>query len=467
MKRTALSRRTMLRGMLVGGGAVYVGLPILEAMLNSHGTAFAGGEPIPVRMFTWFFGNGVVKNSWIPGGLMNPLTGPNYPLSELLAPFANVREYVSVPTGFKNNCEMIISHHEGMTLFSGYTFDQTCMAGQDCQGFFSNAGGPSIDQVAASVIGGLTPVRSLQTGVSKRQSGADFGTTMHTLSHKSTLEPLPPLLNPKDVFYTLFGSFTPQDDPSKPTRIGVLNSVRGNMAALKKRLGQKDNERMEAHLDGISELETKINAIAPLCAVPAEPIETNTDVNGIEPLAAVNQVISDLIVYAFSCDVTRIASVLFHEGASDTVFPDTTGGHHGNSHGFGSDEQGNVTDYGGLEGLKLGVTFSMTQLAYLLEKLKNTPDGPDKNLLDNTAGLIGSDCAEGWSHDVQRDQAVLVAGGGGGRLVHPGIHYRSVDRNISDVSLTVLRAVVPEITSIGSGAPYSNTPVAELSAVPG
>jgi hypothetical protein len=463
MKRTALSRRTMLRGMLVGGGATFVGLPLLEAMLNSHGTAYADGSPIPVRMATWFFGNGAVRNQWIPGGLMSPVVGPGYPLSELLAPLANVQEYVSVPTGFRNKCENIISHHEGMTLFSGYTFDSTCQPGQECQGFFSNSGGPTIDQVAASVIGGLTPVRSLQTGVSKRQSGADFGTTMHTLSHKSTLEPLPPLYSPKDVFYTLFGSFTPPDDPSKPTRIGVLNSVRSNMAALKKRLGQKDNERLESHLDGISELETKINAIAPICAVPAEPTETNTDVGGIEPLVLTNQVISDLIVYAFACDVTRIASVLFHEGASDTVFPDTSGGHHGNSHGFGSDDQGNVMDYGGLEGFKAGIIFTMQQLAYLLERLKNTPDGPDKNLLDNTAMLIGSDCSEGWSHDVQRDQAVLIAGGGGGRLVHPGIHLRSVDRNISDVSLTVLQAVVPEVISIGSGQPYSNTPVAELS----
>jgi hypothetical protein len=194
-----------------------------------------------------------------------------------------------------------------------------------------------------------------------------------------------------------------------------------------------------------------------------EPTETNTDVDGVEPLVLVNQVISDLVAYAFACDVTRIASVLFHEGASDTVFPGTSGGHHGNSHGFGTDEAGNESDYGGLDGFRAGVTFTMQQLAYLLEKLKNTPDGPVQNLLDNTAMLIGSDCSEGWSHNVQRDQAVLVAGGGGGRLVHPGIHFRAIDRNLSDVSLTVLQAVVPEVTSIGSGQPYSNTPVTELS----
>ena len=98
-KRTTLSRRTMLRGM-AGGAAVMVGLPILDAMLNSNGTAFAGGSPIPVRMVTWCFGNGVLLNRWVPGGIRNPVTGANYPLSEELMPLANVKEYVSVCSGF-------------------------------------------------------------------------------------------------------------------------------------------------------------------------------------------------------------------------------------------------------------------------------------------------------------------------------------------------------------------------------
>ena len=44
MPKFKLSRRHMLRGMM-GGTAVAVGLPMLEAMLNSNGTALAGGEP--------------------------------------------------------------------------------------------------------------------------------------------------------------------------------------------------------------------------------------------------------------------------------------------------------------------------------------------------------------------------------------------------------------------------------------
>ncbi|MEJ7731041.1 MAG: hypothetical protein WKG00_17725 [Polyangiaceae bacterium] len=73
----AMSRRRMLRG-LAGGSAVLVGLPILDAMLDSHGTAFADGGPRRKRLVTWCFGNGVILDNWVPGGIRNPVTGYGY-----------------------------------------------------------------------------------------------------------------------------------------------------------------------------------------------------------------------------------------------------------------------------------------------------------------------------------------------------------------------------------------------------
>ncbi len=465
-----IPRRAMLRGMLAGGGAVAVGLPVLDVMLNSHGDALAGGTALPVRLVTWFFGNGVNRARWVPGGPATPVTGPDYPLSEHLTPLAGVKEYVSVPTGFRNGCSSQITHHEGMTLFSGYSFSEACIHGPQCQGFYSNSGGPSIDQVAAQYIGAETPVPSIQVGISKRISGADFGNTMHALSHVSTSEPLFPERNPVDVFYRLFGNFMPPDDPGKPARLGVLSAVREQAARLHTRLGTKDRQRMDAHLQGITELEAKIASLPPACVAPQEPTETNTDMGGVEPIAAVNTIMSDLLAYAFSCDVTRIASVLFHEGASDTVFPGASSqGHHNASHGIAVNEAGVESDYGGLADFNLGLTFTMTQLAYFLTRLKDTPDGVG-NLLDNCAILIGSDCMDGWTHDFDsyRRVACLVAGRAGGKLVHPGIHTVQSGRNLSDITLTVLQAAVPEVTSVGnvgSDPAASSTPVAELLAV--
>src|SRR6187402_3053168 len=65
-----LNRRSVLRGML-GGGAVYMGLPALDAFLNGNGTAFANGAKLPVRFGTYFWGLGLTDtptggSRWVP-----------------------------------------------------------------------------------------------------------------------------------------------------------------------------------------------------------------------------------------------------------------------------------------------------------------------------------------------------------------------------------------------------------------
>ena len=64
--RSPIRRRSFLRGML-GGAAVSVALPILDASLNDSGTAFADGHELPTRFGLWFFGNGVKPDRWVPG----------------------------------------------------------------------------------------------------------------------------------------------------------------------------------------------------------------------------------------------------------------------------------------------------------------------------------------------------------------------------------------------------------------
>ena len=470
MKPTFINRRTLLRG-LVGGAIASVGLPSLEAMLNSNGTAFANGPPIPVRFLTWFFGNGVVLNRWVPGGIRTPVTGANYPLSPELAPLVNVQEYVSVASGFHNKCAQQITHHEGMTVFSGHTMTDV---GQG-QGFFSNARGPTVDQIVAAQIGSLTSIPSVQMGVINKISMADYGTTMHNLSHKGHLQPLPPLKNPQQIFASFVSLFTPPNDPSKPIRLGVTDAVLEDFKALKMRLGAADNLRMDAHMQGLSELEVKIKALPPLCALPGQPAPSSDDIDGI---TAVNAAMSDLVAFAFACDVTRVISILFGGGASEAGFTEVgLGSQHALSHGHSTNalvagapayqESGQVDD------MHKGVVYQMQKLAYLLEKLKSTPDAAGGNLLDNTVVMASSDCSEGFSHNIH-DQPILLIGGGGGRLKHPGIHVRAGNnRNASDVVLTALQAVIPTATEVGSvdpsyycnGAPdpaYSNTPLMEL-----
>ena len=443
MSRRPLARRTFLRG-VTGAASAVVALPLLEAMLNRHGTALADETPLPTRFMTWFFGNGVLLPRFEPTAV-----GPDYPLSEELAPLAAVREYVTVLTGLENRCEVLITHHEGMTAFNGYTM-------VEIEGLFSKAGGPTIDQRIAAAIGDVTPIASVHVGVSKHTSVMDSGTTMFALSHKGPNEPQYPRFNPQEVWAELFGSFVPKPD-DRALRVSVLDAVRDDVTRLRAQLGAHDKHRLDAHLEGVFALEKKITALLPQCALPGPPDEANVDVDGVEPITAVSDAIADLLVYAFTCDITRVASCMFLGGAAETVFSEIgqTVGHHFNTHDAGAQDQ-----------VHEGVVYIMERLASMLERFKAAVDIDGKNLLDTSIVFCSSDCAEGISHSVSR-QPILLAGHGRGRLVFPGIHHQAAPYpysagNTSDALLTCLQAFDPAATSIGAGAPMSTTPLVEI-----
>ncbi|MFO0613587.1 MAG: DUF1552 domain-containing protein [Polyangiaceae bacterium] len=445
-----LDRRTVLRG-ITAGGLVAVGLPLLDIMLNSNGTALADGEPLPMQFMTWFFGNGVRLDKFEPAK-----TGPDWEPSLELAPLAPVKKHINVLTGLQNRCSQQITHHEGMTAFNGYDFVDWD------GGLYSRAGGPTIDQVIADKIGTKTPVKSVQVGVSKRVSVMDSGTTMFALSHRSNVEPLFPEFNPQSVWQTLFGEFQPKPD-DRALRKSVLDAVANDVKKLKGRLGSIDNQRLDSHLASIAELEGKIATLPPACALPGKPTEDNSDINdpkdmtegATEPIDSVNKAMTELLIYAFKCDITRVASLMFLGGAAETNFAEIGlySGHHNNTHNpqVQNDRVHN------------GVIYIMSKLAYTLGEMEKVVDPMGKSLLDTGLVYISSDCSEGLTHSIAR-QPVLLAGNARGKILSPGIHYQAVGGapgaaagNISDVLLTVLQAYDPAATSVGGGAPKSTT----------
>src|SRR5579863_9362877 len=136
-KRTIISRRAVLRGIVGGGIAVAVPLPRLAGMLNDNGTAYAAGGALPVRFGTWFFGNGIIPSRWVP-----PKTGvgANWELSEELSPLQAVKPYISVVTGLTIKGPDI-SPHLAMPV-------QALTAAQTAGG---NVQLPTIDQAVAAV----------------------------------------------------------------------------------------------------------------------------------------------------------------------------------------------------------------------------------------------------------------------------------------------------------------------------
>lgn len=455
MRNFKLSRRRMLRGM-AGGASIAVGLPLLEAMMNTHGDALAGGAALPLRFMTWYWADGMVIDRWEPQQV-----GDNWELSEQLQPLANVKDYVSVVSGMANRTpnNLLVTHHEGMAGFSGHALVQ---AG----GFDTNAGGPTIDQVIADTLEGTTPIRAAHVRVSKREStDGDGGTNYIAMSHREQgggIVAQTPQVNPQEVWQLLFGEFVPAPDDSD-LRVSILDYVREDANALKSNLGTTDQQRVDAHLEGVYELEQKILATPPSCDLPDVPTETNTDTGGVEPISSTNEAMARLIAYAFVCDITRVASFQLKRFVSSTVFDEIDAGeiHHNASH------QGP-----GSEIYHAGITYQMQKFADLLEIFAETEDLNGETLLDTSIIYATSDCSTGAAHSVQR-QPILVAGRGRGYMRHPGIHYQTTafngnhndpngEENMSDVLLSCLQAFDPAADSVGSGALQSNTPLTDI-----
>jgi hypothetical protein len=454
MRRLKLNRRTVLRG-TIGGVAVSVGLPPLEAMFNASGTAYAqSAGTIPKRLGLFFWGNGVKLDRWVP-----PTTGAGWTPSPSLQPFATagVKDYVNVVTGMNVKSGNERGHHSGLTgIMSGAALIAQPHPNSNYVSTYSQ---PSIDQVAAAVIGTTTRFKSLEVGVSKKVVGGE-GTTLKYLSHNGPDSFNPPEYNPRNVFNRLFGAdFTPPMggsapvvDVTKTLRKSVLDAVLADMNTLKGRVGATDKLRLDSHMNNIRAIENRlIPTTTPTptgttaCVRPVQPAAPPT--SGAEPIVATNKAMSDLIAMALACDQTRVFSVMFTGSVGYTVFSDLgiTTGHHDLTHNEAGDQPQ----------VQATTVYTMEQFAALLAALKAIPEGAG-NLLDSCAILASSDTADGKAHSIT-NYPILVAGRAGGKLKYPSVHYKSNGENTSMVLLSILRSVGLNLTQFGTGGGLVST----------
>ncbi|MEM6989477.1 MAG: DUF1552 domain-containing protein [Myxococcota bacterium] len=349
--RRGLSRRTLLRGCTAGLAAA-VALPTLEAMLNTNGTALADGRALPCRFGVWFWGNGVRLDQWVPSDL-----GPGYAPSPSLQPLADagVLPQVSVISGLTVPHGQEVVHDVGraVMLSGSYSVDEPTV------GLGGNAIIRSIDQIAADTLSEGARFRSLEVGVSKVGFGGQPDTA--SVSWEEPVSPLPAEFSPHALYQRLFGDVL-ADASFLEARRSVLDVVREDTLDLRAKLGAPDRIRLDAHLDGLRAIEQQLVAIAPSCALPDSPHVLPDQPLANEPLVERATALSDLLVVALSCDLTRVFNFRYSPSAADTYF-----------HPVGAAEAHHVMSHDGgqLEGLQQIVEFIMGQLGYFLQRLSD------------------------------------------------------------------------------------------------
>jgi hypothetical protein len=438
--------------MLATGAAVTIPLPLLEAMLNTNGTALAQtGTPVLPLYVTWFFGNGTLPGRWKPTATG---AGSAWQLSPQLQPLAEVKSHLTVVSGLENKVH--VSGVEHPTGSAG------CTTAAPLSGNAVRA--KSIDQIVADTISAGAAYRSIEVGVTPATPNGPQD-TLHTVSHRGPNARNNPEFDPRAVFNRLFMGTTPPppDDPAAEqaaklarVRKSVLDAVLVDGANLQQRLGTTDRQRVEAHLESIRAIERRLVTTTPDTPPPAAcstvPAPTvGKDANSEAP-PAVNTAMVALSALALSCEKTRVLSFMFSLPAAHVYYRHLASNMNDDFHDTVC--HGDAGDQSNQPRVDTGVLYAMRCLNEFLVKLKNTAFG-SSNLLDSTLVYVTSDTAWGKTH-TKAEWPVLFAGKAGGRL-RGDEHHNFQNESLSRALLTVAQIMGGTQTEIGLDAGRSTS----------
>ena len=392
-----LSRRTVLRGV---GAAL--SLPFLEAMSP---TRFGLRGQVPAkpthRFQTIYVPNGMAMEYWTPQEV-----GRHFELSPVLEPMAPFKDQMLVLSGLDGTWP---ANHAGA---SGSFLTGTTRGGRNNTETLADV---SIDQLLAREFGRETQVASLELSMDKPANAGVCDLTLncvytHTLSWRSPTQPLPMESNPRAVFERLFGDSGSTDRGARERRLrqqrSILDSVRDEVAALKRELGPQDNLKIDEYAEAVRDVERRIQKAEEQIdlELPFFDAPQGAPTSYEEHM----ELMFDLQLLAFQADLTRVSSFMLGKEQSARPYPQigVPDAHHPLSH------HNNVPEL--IERMSKINRYHIELVSRYLGKLRETPDG-DGSLLDHMTILYGAGISNSTRHS-SLDLPVMLLGGGSGRL---------------------------------------------------
>ncbi len=417
-KANPIPRRTFLRGL-----GTAVALPLLDAMTPTR--VFAAGAlgarpgQAPIRMAFLFVPNGMHMPDWTPAR-----EGPNYDLPKILKSLRPVKRDLLVLSG--------LTHDKGRGNGDG-PGDHARSAGVFLTGVqpLKSEGaevraGVSVDQKVAKQIGHLTRFPSLEIGTEKgRQSGkCDSGYACpysNNISWRDAATPMTKEVSPRAAFERLFAGDLGREVSERQARRrlfkkSILDFVLEDAHALSGKVGGRDRVKLDEYLSAVREIEQRIERAESetsdrsiVVAGQAPPEETPSSYE--EHI----RLMGDVMILAFQADVTRICTfMLANEGSNRSYRPiGVNEGHHTLSH-----HQNDPVKLAKISNIN---EFHAKQFAYVVQKMKSTPEG-DGSLLDNCMILYGAGISDGNRHN-NENLPIVIAGKAGG-TIRTGRHVR-------------------------------------------
>jgi hypothetical protein len=462
--RKHLPRRAVLKGL-----GVTMALPLLDAMTPA-GTAWAAPAAsrklrfIAMEMVHGAAGStaiGMQKNLWSPAAV-----GSAFDLAPTsLVALEPYRDYLTIVSNTDvRNAEAFTPPEIGGDHFRSAAVFLTQAHPHQTQGSDLHAG-VSLDQICARQFGQDTPIPSMQLCIENvdQAGGCFYGYSCaytDSISWVSPTEPLPMIRDPRAVFDQLFGvGATPEARASRRKKDqSILDWIGASVKRLQSGLGAADRTRLNDYLTDVREIERRIqkvearNASGEARELPAAPIGVPDSYDEHVKL------MFDLQALAFAADVTRVFAFKLSRDVSNRVYPETgvTTGFHIASHH--NDREDRILDLARIN------KYHVSLVPYLLDKLKNTPDG-DGNLLDNSVIVYGSPMGNPNVHNHKRCPLFIV-GHGGGRL-KGNLHVKAPEGTpMANAMLSALHTLGVDTESFGdsTGALDINAAATETAA---
>jgi hypothetical protein len=424
-------------------------LPFLDAMVPARAAPAAGCSR--TRLLAIEIVHGAAGSTGF--GLKNHLWSPARVGSEFdlgptaLAPLAPYRDYLTIVSNTDvRNAEAFIPPEIGGDHFRSAAVFLTQAHPRQTQGSDLHAG-TSLDQIYAKQCGEDTPIPSMQLCIESvdQAGGCFYGYSCaytDSISWASAAEPLPMIRDPRVVFDQLFGIGASPEARARRRRQdrSLLDWVAESAAELKARLGSADRARLDSHLENVREIERRIQKIEAYNR-SGEPRELPAAPVGVPDAYDEHvKLMFDLQALAWSSDITRVFAFKLSRDVSNRVYPETgvTTGFHIASHHAERDDR--ILDLARINKYHVGL------LPYLVEKLKQTPDG-DGSLLDHSIILYGSPMGNPNVHNHKRCPLILVGHGGG---LKGGLHVKPPDGTpMANAMLSVLHRLGVEVDAFG------------------
>jgi hypothetical protein len=369
--------------------------------------AVAGATKPIIRLGFVYHPVGMILNKWMP-----QTEGTGFEITPTMKALEPFRENMVVLTGLAQVNGRALGDGAGDHAREGATW-LTGVHPKKTEGVGIHAG-ISADQIAARELGKSTQLASLELGLESASlaGGCDSGYSCaytNTVSWRSATTPLPVEVHPRAVFERLFGDGESTDPAARLAALkeqrSILEYVSGSVDRLETSLGKSDRTKLSEYLEAIRDIERRIQK--------AEQQNAEMKLPAMERPGSIPEefedharLMMDLEVIAFQTDMTRVITLMLGRAGSNRPYRNIgiSDGHHSITH-----HQGDPVKIANVAKID---AYLVSTFAYLLNKLKSTPDG-DGNLLDHSLILYGSGLGDANIHTHHELPTALLGGGAG------------------------------------------------------